>query len=136
MPPHQRFTNHLLETLNSSRQRVQEYVDRMKMEVDGQVEKYKETILLEEESYRIQQNELFSVQEELSSEEGVRHKRRTAEEMNRQLEERLCSLQDEIRIRESVVDGTSSFTKCFDSIFMFFYEGMVQLIVKKELLTL
>ena len=106
MPPHERFTNHLLETLNSSRQRVQEYVDRMKLEVDQQVDKYKETILVEEESYRIQQNELFSVQEELSSDEGVRQKRRTAEEYNRQLEERLVSLQNEIRIRERVVDGT------------------------------
>jgi hypothetical protein len=110
MPPHERFTNHLLETLNSSRQRFQEYVDRMKLEVDHQVEKYKETILVEEESYRIQQNELFSVQEELSSDEGVRQKRRTAEEYNRQLEEHLISLQNEIRIRERVVDGT--YTEC------------------------
>jgi hypothetical protein len=105
MPPHERFTDHLLETLNSSRQKVQEYVDRMKLEVDQQVEKYKEIVVQEEESYRIQQNVLDSVHGELSSEDGVKLKRKTAREINRQLEERLSLLKNEIRIRENDLNG-------------------------------
>lgn len=107
MPPHERFTANLLETLASSRLKLNDYVERKKSEVDRDVEEYNKKLSQEEENIRTRKETLKAVQEErgLSSEEGIAQRREQLSVERNLLEERVHALQEEARKQELSVEG-------------------------------
>jgi hypothetical protein len=107
MPPHERFTANLMETLASSRLKLNDYVERKKSEVVRDVEEYNKTLSQEEELIRTQEETLKAVQAErgLSSEEGIAQRRAQLSLEKNLLEERVRELQEEARKQELTVDG-------------------------------
>lgn len=107
MPPHERFTTNLLETLASSRLKLIDYVERKKSEVDKDVEEYHKTLAQEEEQIQAQKETLKAVQSErgLSSEEGITQRREQLSVNKTLLEERVRTLQEEARKQELTVEG-------------------------------
>ncbi|KAI2504272.1 Chromosome segregation protein Spc25 [Fragilaria crotonensis] len=106
MPPHERFTTNLLETLASSRLKLIDYVERKKSEVDKDVEEYHKTLAQEEEQIQAQKETLKAVQSErgLSSEEGITQRREQLSVNKTLLEERVRTLQEEARKQELTVE--------------------------------
>jgi hypothetical protein len=107
MPPHERFSTNLLETLASSRLKLIDYVERKKSEVDQDVEEYNKTLAHEEEQIQAQKETLKAVQSErgLSSEEGISQRREQLSLNKILLEERVRALQEEARKQELTVEG-------------------------------
>ena len=107
MPPQERFTAGILETLASSRSQLTEYIERKKADVDAQVEQYNETLLQEEERIQSQKEVLKAIQSErgLSSPEGMVQRREQLNAKKSQLEERVRNLQEEARKQQLTVEG-------------------------------
>ena len=116
MPPHERFTAHLLETLSSSRVEITKYIDRKKSEVDKEVEEYYKVLSEEEERIRTQKESLLAIQSErgLSSDEGIAQRREKLRENMKVLENRFHVLQEETRRQELVVVGECPMCKTGD----------------------
>lgn len=108
MPPQERFTASLLETLASSRLHLNTYVETKKAEVDAQVNEYNNKLSQEEELIQTQKETLKAVQSErgLSSDaEGIVQRRDQLFEDKNHLEERIQQLQEDAKEQELTLEG-------------------------------